>query len=96
MFSLKKRSLRERCHQCDTIYIYTHAPFSGIQRQDKTQQAQTGTQEVPSKNSEACLVCEQWSPDTGCPAVLEFPFSEIFKSCLDTGLGNLLWVALLD
>ena len=42
------------------------------------------------------FLCRWLSTDTGCPERLWIFFVEIIKSCLDTVLSNLLWMALLE
>ncbi|KAK4825064.1 hypothetical protein QYF61_023068 [Mycteria americana] len=70
---------------------------SGAQCQDQRPWAQTGPQEVPSKHQETLLsvrVTEHWHR---LPReVVESPTLGILRSCLDTALGNQLWVALLE
>ncbi|PKU43397.1 hypothetical protein llap_6303 [Limosa lapponica baueri] len=69
--------------------------FGGAQRQDKGQQAQTGTWEIPSQHEEKLplRVTEPWNrlPREG----VESPSLEVFKSRLDVLLSSLLWVDLL-
>lgn len=82
MFSMRKRRLRgdlsnayqflkHKCHQDDT--------FSGVQRQDKGQYTQTGTQKAPCKQKEKILhfkVAEHWTRQQG--EVLDSPSLESF------------------
>jgi len=72
--------------------------FSGAQRQDKGQWAQTEAQEVPAEHAEELLPsegdrAEHW---TRLPrGAVESPSQDILKPCLDEVLCRLLWVTLL-
>ena len=71
--------------------------FSGAQRQDKGQWAQTEAQEVPSEHEEELLHFEgdgalEQAAQGGCGVF----FLEIFKTLLDAVLCSLLWVTLLQ
>ena len=69
--------------------------FSGAQRQDKGQWAQTEAQEVPAEHAEELLPsegdrAEHW---TRLPrGAVESPSQDILKPCLDEVLCRLLWV----
>ena len=72
------------------------ALFSGAQRQDKGQWAQTEAEEAPAEHEEELLPSEgdgalAQAAQGGC----ESPSLEIFKTRLDTVLCSLLWVTLL-
>ena len=73
------------------------AHYCDAQGRDKGQRAQTGTQEVPPELQEAFLHCEV---DSGSAQVSQrscgFSILESFQSCMDMGLGSLLWVCLLE
>ena len=79
---------------CD---VPKHASTKGCTLcQERRQRAQTGTQEVPSDHQKhfcAVQVTEQWHRlHRGCG----LSSLEIFQSHLDTALGTLLWVSLLE
>jgi len=65
--------------------------FSGAQRQDKGQWAQTEAQEVPSEDEEELLPSEgDGALEQVAQEVVESPFLEIFKTRLDKVLCSLL------
>ena len=65
------------------------ALFSGVQRQDEEQQAQTATQEVPYTYEEE-LYCEDSEPwNRLSRELVQFPSLKMFRICLDV-LYNLL------
>lgn len=69
---------------------------SSARTRDNETKRQIRKQEVPSDDQEPLLCCagtEVLAQDAQrCCGILQ----EIFRSCLDIGLGSLLWVALLD
>ena len=65
--------------------------FSGAQKQDKGQWAQTGGQEVPSEHEEALLHSEGDGALEQVPKeAMDSPSLEIFKTRLDKVLCSLL------
>ena len=67
------------------------ALFSGAQRQDKGQQAQTEAQEVPSEHEEELLPSEgDGALEQAAQGVVVSPSLEIFKTRLDKVLCSLL------
>jgi len=66
-------------------------PFSGAQRKDKGQWAQTEAQEVPAEHEEELLPSEGDGALEQLPReVVESPSLEIFKTRLDKVLCSLL------
>ena len=70
--------------------------FSGAQRPDKGQRAQTEAQEVPYEHDEELLPSEgDGALEQVAREAVESPSLEIFKTHLDKVLCSLLWVTLL-
>ena len=65
--------------------------FSGAQRQDKGQQAQTEAEEVPAEREEELLYSEGDRALNRLPrGAVDSPSLDIFKTCLDKVLCSLL------
>ena len=88
LFSLQKRKLSEyltKVHKEDQARLWKQwCPWQG----QYSQCAQTGTEKVLLKHKEALLRCVWVFRGCGVSSL------EIFRSCLDTVLDTLLWVAL--
>lgn len=69
--------------------------FSGAQRQEKGQRAQTGTLEYPFEQDKNFLLWVLPSTVTGYPRSFRVTSLELFKICLVMVLCHLLWVKLL-
>ena len=69
--------------------------YSGAQRQDKGQRAQTEAEEVPAEHKELLPSEGDGALAQAAQRVMDSPSLEIFKTRLDKVLCSLLWVTLL-